>query len=252
MQTQKNKTNTDNRIILENVSKTFKIGFKKNQSTLARFINLFSGKEPKKTLQALKNISFIAKKGEILGIIGKNGSGKSTLLRIIAGIHRQDSGGIKVNGKIVSLINLKVGLKDRLTMKDNIFLIGSFFRLTRKQIKQKFNSILEFAELHPFVNTKIYQFSEGMKARLAFSIAIHCNPDILLLDEVFEVGDGRFKIKSAEKIKDLVKENVTVLLVSHDLNMTRKYCERIIWLDKGKIKKKGATKETIEKYKNEI
>lgn len=196
----KNKENkTEDRVIVENISKKFKIGFKKNQGALARVVSLFSGKEPKKTLQALKNISFTVKKGEVLGIIGKNGSGKSTLLRIIAGILKQDSGEIIINGKIISLINLKSGLHGRLSMKDNILLIGAFLGLTRKQIKKKFKSIIKFAELESFVETKVYQFSEGMKARLAFSMAIHCNPDTLLLDEVFEVGDEKFKEKSAKR-----------------------------------------------------
>ena len=188
----------EKRIIIENLSKKFRIGFKKHQSALERFISLFSGKEPKKTIQALKEVSFTAKKGEIMGVIGENGSGKSTLLRTIAGIYKQDEGKIITNGKIISAISLVIGLHLRLTMKDNIFLVGSFFGLSRKEIIQKFHSIVEFAELENFINTKVYQFSEGMKARLAFSIAIHCNPDILLLDEIFEVGDESFREKSAE------------------------------------------------------
>jgi len=239
----------NSRIVAENISKTFQIGFKKHQSALERFISLFSGKEPKKTLQALKDVSFEAEKGEIVGIIGENGSGKSTLLRTIAGIYKQDEGRIITNGKIISLINLVVGLHPRLTMKDNIFLVSSFFGLSQKEITQKFNSIVEFAELENFVNTKIYQFSEGMKARLAFSISIHCNPDILLLDEVFEVGDESFRKKSAEKIKELVKKGAIALLVSHNLNMIEKYCNKIILMEKGKIKKEGKTRMVVEEYK---
>ena len=124
-------------------------------------------------------------------------------MRTIAGIYKQDEGKIIINGKIISLINLRAGLQLRLTMKDNIFLVGSFFGLSQKEIIQKFNSIVEFAELENFINTKIYQFSEGMKGRLAFSIAIHCNPDILLLDEVFEVGDESFRKNVESKPKDL-------------------------------------------------
>lgn len=235
------------RIIVENVSKKFQIGFKKHQSALARFVSLFSGKEPKKTLVALKEISFKVKEGEILGIIGKNGSGKSTLLRVIAGIYDAE-GKIITEGKIISLINLNIGMQSRLTMKDNIFLCCSLFGLSQKEIKQKFNSIVNFSELESFVDTKLYQFSNGMLERLAFAIAIHCNPNILLLDEVFEVGDENFKKKSANKIKELTKKEVTVMLVSHDLKMIEKYCERVIWLDKGKVKKEGKTKEVIEKY----
>jgi len=242
----------ENRIIVKNISKKFKIGFKKYQSVLARFISVFSGKEPKKIIQALKDVSFKVKKGEIVGIIGENGSGKSTLLRVIAGIYRQDEGEVNVSGKIISLINLRVGLQGRLTMKDNIYLCCSLFGLSQKEIKQKFNSIVEFAELENFVNTKIYQFSEGMKQRLAFSIAIHCDPEILLLDEIFEVGDEKFRKKSADKIKELVDDGATVLLVSHDLHMVKKYCDRIVWLDKGKVVKEGRAREITKQYEKEI
>jgi ABC-type polysaccharide/polyol phosphate transport system ATPase subunit len=235
-------------IIVKKVSKKFKIGFKKKQSALERFISLFSGKEPKKIIHALKDVSFEAGKGEIVGVIGENGSGKSTLLRTIAGIYKQDEGEIITNGKIISLINLGAGLQLRLTMKDNIFLVGSFFGLNKKEIKQKFNSIVEFTELENFINTKIYQFSEGMKSRLSFSIAVHCTPDILLLDEVFEVGDEEFRKKSADKIKELVKKGATTLLVSHDLHMIEKYCNKVIWLEKGKVKKEGKTKEVVREY----
>ncbi len=236
------------RITVENIAKRFKIGFKKNQSILARISSFFSGREPKKIIWALKEVSFEAEEGEIIGIIGKNGSGKSTLLRMIAGIYRCNKGKITTNGKIISLINLNVGMQPRLTMKDNIYLCCSLFALSQKTIKQRFNSIVRFSELENFINTKIYQFSEGMKQRLAFSIAIHCNPEILLLDEVFEVGDKEFKIKSANKIKELVKKGSTVLLVSHELWMIEKYCNKIIQLDKGKISKIG-DKNILKHYK---
>lgn len=236
------------RIIVKDISKKFKIGFKKNQSALARIISFFSGKEPKKTIWALKNISFETERGEIVGIIGKNGSGKSTLLRTIAEIYESNGGSITTNGKIISLINLNIGMHPRLTMKDNIYLCCSLFGLSRKTIKKRFNSIIEFSELENFLKTKLYQFSEGMKQKLAFSIAIHCNPDILLIDEVFEVGDKEFKIKNANKIKELVNKKATVLLVSHELWMIEKYCHRVIWLDKGKIKKEGKTRDMIREY----
>ena len=236
------------RIKVEKVSKKFKIGFKKNQSILARAISFFSGKEPKKIIQVLDEITFDVSSGEILGIIGENGSGKSTLLRIIAGIYKQDSGKIETNGNLVSLINLRAGLKDRLTMKENIYLVGSIFGLSKKEIKRKFNSIVEFSELGEFTQTKIYQFSEGMRQRLVFSIAIHCNPEILLLDEVFEVGDEEFRMKSARKIKELVLDGMSVILVSHDLSLIKKYCSRVILIKKGEIIKIGKPRNVIKNY----
>lgn len=238
----------EKRIIVNNVSKKFRIGFKRNQTALARFISLFSGKEPKKDLDVLKNISFEINSGEIVGVIGKNGSGKSTLLRVISGIYKQESGSITVNGKIISMINLNVGLKDRLTMKENIFLCGSLFGLGQKEIMKKFDSIVKFSELSEFVNTKIYQFSEGMKQRLGFSIAIHCNPQILLLDEVFEVGDEEFRKKSGERILEIVKGGGSVMLVTHDLEMVKKYCSKVILMKDGKIVKIGDTRKVVEEY----
>jgi len=240
------------RIIVEGVSKKFKIGFKKRESALSRIIHLFSGREPKKTLEALKDVSFKVDSGEIVGIIGKNGSGKSTLLRTIAGIYKQDKGNIKAKGKIISLINLNIGMHHRLTMENNIFLCCSLFGLSHREIREKFDSIIEFSELRDFVSTKLYQFSNGMLQRLAFSIAIHCTPDILLLDEIFEFGDEKFKEKSAEKIKEMVRKGACVVLVSHDLRMVEKYCHRVILMTDGAIKKEGKAKEIVKGYKIEV
>lgn len=240
---------TKKRIVVKNISKKFKIGFRKNQSALARFVSVFSGREPKKVIEVIKGVSFDINSGEIVGIIGDNGSGKSTLLRIISGIYKQDSGMIETDGKIISLLNLIVGLKDRLTMTENIELCCSLFGVEKNKIKNKINPIIEFSELREFTNTKIYQFSEGMKQRLAFSIAIHCNPEILLLDEVFEVGDAEFKKKSGSKIIELAKNGSSVVLVSHDQEMIKKYCSRIILLDNGRIKKEGLFEGMSKIYK---
>src|ERR1035437_3285008 len=170
------------RIVVDDVSKKFMIGTQNNIGILARFISLFSGKEPKRLIYVLKNVSLNIYSGEIVGIIGDNGSGKSTLLRIIAGIYKADGGKIITNGKIISLINLTVGFKERLTMKENIFLVGSLFAMSHKAMESAMQEIIYFSGLQKFTDTKIYQFSEGMKQRLAFSIAVNCKPDILLLD----------------------------------------------------------------------
>ncbi len=223
------------RINVDNVSKKFKIGFRKHQSALARAVSFFSGKEPQKEIWALKNVSFFVRSGEVVGVIGPNGSGKSTLLRVIAGIYSPDNGKVITNGKIISLINLDIGLQPRLTMRDNIFLCCALFDLGKEEIKKRFNSIIKFAELENFIDTKLYQFSSGMLQRLAFSIAIHCNPEILILDEVFEVGDESFRMKSAKKIKELVKKGAAVLFVSHNPYLIKTYCSRVIKFDKGKL-----------------
>lgn len=235
-------------IIIDSVSKKFRIGRNKSLGALARFVSLFSGKEPSQLIYALKDLSFDVCSGEIVGVIGDNGSGKSTLLRIIAGIYYPDGGRVVVSGKIISLISLTIGLKERLTMKENIFLVGSLFGMSQKEIKKEFNSIVEFSDLKEFVDTKIYQFSAGMMQRLAFSIALSAKPDILLLDEVFEVGDEDFKKKSAEKIKKVVEGGACVVLVSHDLPMVERYCDKIIWIKDGMINKIGRSDEIVHEY----
>ncbi len=238
------------RIILDNVSKKFWIGVKKNQNSLQQIISLISGREPKKNFFALKEVSFSVHEKEIVGIIGKNGSGKSTLMRIISRIYKKDSGKIFSRGKILPMIGLYLALKPRLTMKDNIFLTGLLVGMSRNEIKMKYKSIVEYAGLGNFEDTKIYQFSEGMKQRLAFSIAIHTDSDIYLLDEVFEVGDEDFKKKSAETLRKKAEKGVSIIFVTHDLEMIKKYCNKVIWLEKGKIKKIGG-KEVVEEYGKE-
>lgn len=240
----------EKRIIAEKLGKKFKIGFVKSQGALARLVALLSGREARRTIWALNGVSLIVNQGEIVGVIGKNGSGKSTLLRCISKIYKADAGKIKTKGKIISLIGLDIGMQHRLTMKDNIFLCCSLFGLSKQEIKKRFQDIVKFSELQDFVNTKLYQFSEGMKQRLAFSIAISCSPEILLLDEVFEVGDENFKEKSARKIKELVKKGVSVMLVSHDLNIIEKHCDRVILLAKGSIKKEGKIRKVLRAYEN--
>jgi len=234
------------RIIVNKLSKKFNIGFKKRQTALSRLSNWHKHKE----LVALHDLSFEVSSGEIVGVIGKNGSGKSTLLRILADIYPQHDGSKDINGKVIPLIGLGQASAARLTMADNIYLVGALFGLDRKLIKKKFHQIVTFSELDEFVHTKLFQFSEGMKQRLAFSIAIHCNPDILLLDEVFEVGDQEFRNKSAAKIKELAKAGITVMLVSHELDMIRRNCDRVIWMEGGKIIKDDSTNEVLEGYLN--
>ena len=236
-------------IELKNISKNFKIGFKKNQSFLSRILSIL-GKESQKTVRAVDNVSFSLVPNEIIGIMGSNGSGKSTLLRTMAGIYKHDGGLIETNGKIVSLIGLVPGFKDRLTMRENIFLVGAFFELSAKEVKIKFNSIVEFSGLEKFVETKLYQFSSGMMERLAFSIAVHAKPDILLLDEVFEVGDPDFKRKSALRIIELARGGCIVVLVSHNPDLVKKYCTRAIFMSKGRVINDGSPQEVINAYIN--
>ena len=236
------------RLSIKNISKEFYIGRRRKRTVFARILDSFH-KDIKKKILVLDNVSFDVKSGEILGLIGDNGSGKSTLLRIISKIILQDKGDVSCDGNIVSLLNLNIGLKDRLTMGDNIFLLASLFGMSSRQVRHNYRSILNFSELGEFENTRLYQFSSGMRQRLIFSIAIHANPEILLLDEVFEVGDEDFKKRSAKKIKELVRKGCSVILVSHEMWMIEKYCDRVILLENGKIKLNGDAKKVILGYR---
>ncbi|MBN1389808.1 MAG: ABC transporter ATP-binding protein [Candidatus Thermoplasmatota archaeon] len=238
------------RLMVKGVTKIFKIGSHSNHGVLSRTLSIISGKERRKKITVLQDVSFKVDAGECVGLIGSNGAGKSTLMRILADIYPKTSGQIRVNGNLVPLIGLGNGFLIRLTMRDNIYLMGSLFNMSRRKIQEDFRSMVEFAELEDYVDTKLFQFSEGMKQRLAFSIAVHSCPDILLLDEVFEVGDNKFRKKSSTKIKELVEGGVSVILISHELWMIEKHCERTIWLRNGRVYRDGRTKEIVDQYRN--
>jgi ABC-type polysaccharide/polyol phosphate transport system ATPase subunit len=243
------------RIHLDKISKKFTVDSKDKRALegIVAFFNNRVKRESKKKIQALKDITFKAQTGENIGILGRNGSGKSTLLRIIAGIYTADSGSVKTSGKIIYLDGLAQGLMHRLTMKENIHLMGSLLGLNQKDIKSKFNTIVEFSGLEEFINMKIFQFSAGMITRFSFSATIHfvehCNPDILLFDEVFNAGaDINFQKKALQKMESLIKGGATVLLISHDLQIIRNYCHRAIWINNGQILKDGPPQEVCEAY----
>lgn len=233
-------------IIINNVSKKFRMGYNKKQNKFSKILSFLSGKESEKDFWALKNISFSVKSGEKIGIIGDNGAGKTTLLRVIAKIYKSDTGNVKIFGKIISL-GPSLGLLEKLSMKDNIFLFCSFYGLKKKEIKQKFKTIVNYAELETYENTKIYQFSDGMRVKLMLSIVIHCNPDILLYDDTDIFTDKKFSKKSIMRNIELSKKGKSILIASHNLN-TLKYCDRIIWIDKGKILSDGKPKIILKKY----
>lgn len=239
------------RINIERLSKSFKIS-SKNNPALGRLIGLINGERPRE-LNVLKDISLNVSSGDILGIIGKNGSGKSTLLRTIAGIYSPDKGEIKTNGKVFYLSGFDSGLMPRLTLRENIFLVCSILGLSRTDIRKKFNDILSFSGLSKFVDTEVDKFSSGMLSRLNFSITIHCiqhhSPDILLLDEVFGAGgDIDFQEKAAKKMEELIKSGAAVIMVSHNLEIIKKYCHKVIWLNNGSILKNGNPYEIIAEY----
>lgn len=241
------------KIAVQNISKHFRIGFHKNDNALSRLLSLILGRESKKPITVLEDISLEVFSGENVGIIGNNGSGKSTLLRTIAGIYYPDQGQIETQGNIIYINGFGLGLKKRLSMRDNIYLMGSIMGLSHKETKKRFKDIVTFAELEDFIDTKVYQFSYGMLNRLCFSTTIHFleqkNLDILLLDEVFgSGGDLSFQNKAIAKIEEFIKGGAAVILVSHDLSIIAKYCDRVILLENGKVKKEGTPKEIINEY----
>lgn len=181
-----------------------------------------------------KNINFVLEKGDMLGIIGSNGAGKSTLLKAISEVMVPTEGEIKTKGKIAALLELTAGFDDELTVKENAYLRGAMLGYTRSFMNKMYQSIIEFAELEKFQDRPFKQLSNGMKSRLAFSIACLVNPDILILDEVLAVGDGAFKEKSGNKMREILKSGVTGILVSHSADQIRELCNKVLWLDHGK------------------
>ena len=187
-----------------------------------------------KEFWANKNISFELEKGDMLGIIGSNGAGKSTLLKAISGIMIPTEGSMEINGNIAALLELASGFDGDLTVQENTYLRGAMLGYTREFMNQKYDEIIDFAELRNFEDRPFKQLSSGMKSRLAFSIACLVNPDILILDEVLAVGDGAFRKKSGDKMKEILSSGVTCILVSHSVKQVRELCNKILWLDHGK------------------
>ena len=238
------------RVNVQNVSKTFLIGRRKQQSMLEKALSVFSGREPLQTLRALDSVSFSVDGGEIVGIVGKNGSGKSTLLRIIAGIVEKDSGMVRTVGKVVPAIHLDAGVKDRLTMKENVRLLCTFLGYSRTETEKTFDTIADYAELSDFVNTKWYQFSDGMKQRVAVAAVVHSQPDILLLDEIFTAGDEQFKRKTMRTLLELKAGGTTIVIAGHNLSLMEEHCRRVLWIDKGVVQMEGESTKVIEAYRN--
>lgn len=239
-------------IKVENVSKTFKLPHEKNTSVKSSFINAFrSHKKGYEMQKALNGVSFEIKKGEFFGIVGRNGSGKSTLLKLLAGIYIPTKGEVHVNGSLTPFIELGVGFSPELTGRDNVFLNGALLGFNRKEMLEMYNDIVEFAEIEKFMDQKLKNYSSGMQVRLAFSIAIRARSDILLLDEVLAVGDAAFQQKCYNYFEALKRQKKTVVFVSHDMNAVRRFCTNAIYIDNGKLTRKGSPFEIADIYLEE-
>ncbi|MBP3609391.1 MAG: ABC transporter ATP-binding protein [Lachnospiraceae bacterium] len=198
---------------------------------------------------ALENVSVEIKSGEVFGIVGLNGSGKSTLLKLVSGILKPTSGTVKTAGTISPLIELGAGFDMELTARENIFMNGSVLGYSREFMKEKFDEIIEFAELQEFVEAPLKNFSSGMVARLGFSIATLVKPEILIVDEILAVGDFLFQQKCEQRIQEMMSGGTTVLIVSHSIEQIERLCNRVLWLEKGQVKMIGETAQVCSAYK---
>lgn len=240
-------------IEINQVSMRFNLGIEKGFSLKQGFVDLFNKekrkqkKENKNTFWALKDISVTINEGEVVGFIGANGAGKSTLLKIVAGVMKPTKGKVLAYGNICPMIELGAGFDPQLTARENIYLNGAVMGYSKELIDSKFNEIVEFSELEDFLDVPVQNFSSGMSARLAFSIATIVEPEILIVDEILSVGDIAFQRKSEEKMLSMINGGTTVLYVSHSIEAIKKLCDKVVWIEHGAIQKIGG-KEICDEY----
>ena len=261
---------TDVAIKVENISKRYRIGLK--EETKDSFVGAmgFIFRSPLRNLKklkkltkfqddnkkhediiwALKDVSFEVKKGEVIGIIGANGAGKSTLLKILAQITHPTSGRVELNGRVASLLEVGTGFHPELTGRENIYLNGTILSMTKKEIDRKLDEIIAFSGVEKFIDTPVKRYSSGMRVRLAFSVAAHLDPEILLIDEVLAVGDAEFQKKCLGKMENISKQGRTILFVSHNMDAIEKLCNKCVLISDGSIEKIGITNELISNYLN--
>jgi len=227
---------TDAAVELDRVSKRYRL----NRG--------WSWRKPGKELWALRDLSLGIEPGESVGLIGHNGAGKTTVLRLLAGITRPTSGRVRTRGRLASLINLGAGFHPELTGRENIYLNGVILGLSRQELKGRFEQIVEFADLGPYIDTPLKRYSSGMYARLGFSVAAHVDPDVLLVDEVLSVGDVAFQERSIRKMLSFRDSGRTILFVSHNLSAVEMMCQRVAWLDHGQVRMAGETATVVRAY----
>ena len=242
-------------IKIEHVSMKFNLGIEKEFSIKKAFVNLFSkkhkNKKKKEDFWALTDVDFNIGKGEVVGLIGSNGAGKSTLLKVVSGVMKPTKGKVEVHGVISPMIELGAGFDGNLTARENIYLNGAILGYSKNFLDSKFDEIVEFSELKDFLEVPVKNFSSGMTAKLAFSIATIVNPEILIVDEILSVGDIKFQEKSKKKMMEMIKGGTTVLYVSHSLESIKDLCTKVVWLEHGKVVKMGDTNKICDAYYKE-
>jgi len=214
-------------------------------ASLVRFVK---HRPPPREFWALRGITFDVPRGSVMGIIGSNGSGKSTLLRVLARIYAPDEGEIRIRGKMSSLITLGAGFQPNLSGLENIHYNGVLLGLTRQEVDRKLDNIVNFADLGEFIDAPVRTYSSGMRARLGFSVAVHVDPEILIVDEVLVVGDARFRQRCAEKMRELITKGATVAMVQHNMEAIIEMCNECMWLDKGQMREIGNPYDTVKHY----
>ena len=238
-------------IRVSGLSKKYEIGKQKDGSLRGSLASIFrSSAKAKDEFWALKDVNFEVKKGEVIGIIGKNGAGKSTLLKVLSQITKPSSGKIEINGRVASLLEVGTGFHPELTGRENVYLNGTILGMTRKEVASKFDEIVAFSGVEKFIDTPVKHYSSGMYVRLAFAVAAHLEPEILIIDEVLAVGDAEFQKKCLGKMKDVAGEGRTVIFVSHNMAAVRNLCDKGILIEKGEVKFEGKIDDVVSEYSN--
>ena len=233
-------------IDVKNITKSFKVYLDRSDN-LKDFI-IHSNRRKFENREVLKGISFKVKKGEAIGLVGRNGCGKSTTLKLLTRIMYPDTGEIKINGRVSSLIELGAGFHPDMSGRENIYINASIFGLSRKEIDRRVKKIIAFSELEDYIDNPVRTYSSGMYMRLAFSVAINVDADVLLIDEILAVGDANFQAKCFQKLRDIKESGTTIVIVSHALGQIESICERSIWIENGKIKAEGEPRKVHREY----
>src|SRR5919108_320350 len=244
-----------NAIELRNVSKIYRRYNGRQFATLKSALlqrSLLRDLRPSESFPALTDVSFTVPRGSTYGVIGRNGSGKSTALKLVAGITKPTSGTVRVRGRVSALIELGAGFHPEISGRENVFINGIMLGLTKQQIQSRFDDIVDFAELRDFIDAPVKTYSSGMYMRLGFAVAIHVDPDVLLVDEVLAVGDEGFTHKCLDKFGDFKRRGKTILLVTHALGLVERFCDEALWLDGGKVRGSGDPKRVIGAYLTDV
>lgn len=237
-------------VIVEGVSKKFRLFHERNQTLKSAVMR--GRRIVADDFWAVRDVSFEVPRGQTFGLIGRNGSGKSTLLKTLARIYQPDEGRVVLNGRVSSMLEVGSGFHPELSGRENIFLNGSILGLTRKQVAARFDEIVDFSGVEAYIDQPVKNYSSGMYVRLGFAVAVHTEPDILIVDEILSVGDGAFRKKSRQKFLEFTGQGRTVILVSHSLTQIRSMCQQTAWLHDGRLRALGPTDQVVEAYETSI